>query len=167
MSLKRYLLFRKIFVIPETLEPNAPFQVTAEPQILCRTGLDPRVEYNLGDLGDPSLKLLLLALDQNPPYPEILIQSTLENSALEQMDIAVHLVLALPKNSDQLIGSLVTLYPEKRMEIAESLKELILLRKTRINALVEHGLCLGAKTDEREAIHQLIEEASAQVVHVE
>lgn len=154
-----FLLIRRIFVRQERLEPTFPFQVTTEPTTMCRTGLDPRADYSISDVGDPALKLLVLALAQNPPDPTILIQSALENGFLEPIDIAVHLVLALPKNSDQLIGILVSLYPDKRIEIAQSLYELILLRKRRINELVKEGLCFGATDEEQKAIHLMIQEA--------
>jgi len=158
-----FLLVRKFFLRQERLEPSFPYQITTEPTTLCRTGLDPRFEYSLADVGDPSIKLLLLALDQEPRDPGILIKSALENSHLEPIDIAVHLVLALPKQSDELIGILVSLYPEKRMAIARSLHELILLRKRRINKLVKEGLCFGANDQERHEIHSMIQEALDEV----
>ena len=158
-----FLLIRRLFVRQERLEPTFPYQVSTEPTMLCRTGLDPRVDYKLADVGDPTVKLLLLSLAQEPSDPGILIKSALENSHLEPIDIAVHMVLALPKHSDQLIGILVSLYPEKRMAIAESLHELILLRKRRINELVKDGLCLDANEEERAAIHLMIQEAMDKV----
>ena len=152
-----FLLGRRIFIRQERLEPSFPFQVAATTGAMCKTGLDPRIEYKVSDVGDPTIKLLLLALEQGPADPTTLIQSALENSYLQPMDIAVHLVLAVPKNSDQLIGILVSLFPEKRMDITQSLFDLILLRKRRINALVKDGLCHGANAEERADIIQMIE----------
>lgn len=154
-----FLMVRKLYVRQERLEPTFPYQVTTEPTTMCRTGLDPRVEYSVADVADSNIKLLLVALAQNPPDPTILIKTALDSARLEPIDIAVHLVLALPKHSDELIGILVSLYPEKRMDIARSLHELILLRKRRINSLVKDGLCLGASEQQQEVIHDMIQGA--------
>ena len=154
-----FLVMRKVFASNAQLPSSTPYQVTAEPQSLLRTGIDPKAEYSIADIGDSNIKILMTALGQNPNDPKFLIQTTLESARLEPMDIAVHLVLAHPKHSDALIGMLVSLYPEKRMDIAQSLYELIILGKRRINALVKEGLCLNASDDERDKIHAMIQEA--------
>lgn len=158
-----FLLTRRIFIRQERLESTTPYTVTTQQTNLCRTGLDPRTTYNLSEVGDPELKLLLLALAQQPQDPGILIRTALDSARLHPIDIAVHLVMALPKQSDQLIAELVKQYPNARMEIAHSLRELILLRKHRINDLVKEGLCAGADSQEKEQISALIEEALSTV----
>jgi len=158
-----FLLIRRLYIRQERLEPSVPYAMTSQQTTLCRTGLDPRTTYNLSDVGDPELKLLLLALAQNPGDPGILIKTALDSARLHPMDIAVHLVMALPKQADQLIAELVTQYPDSRMDIAHSLRDLILLRKHRINSLVQEGLCAGADLNEKEKIAELIQDALASV----
>ncbi|MEC8011610.1 MAG: MFS transporter [Pseudomonadota bacterium] len=158
-----FLMGRRIFAKDAAQESTVPYQVTTDQITLCRTGLDPRVEYRISDVGDPTIKLLLEALAQEPHDPTILMKSALDGSHLHPTDIAVHLVLALPKHSDALIGILVSLYPELRMEITQSLYEIIILRKHRINALVQEGLCEGATQEEREQVHDMIQDALRQV----
>lgn len=153
-----FLLMRKFFIRKERLEPNAPYQVTTQPISLGTSNLDPRVEYSLANLGDPELKLLLVALGQHPKDPSVLIKTALESSRLQPTDIAMHLVLALPKHSDELMAALVSLYPEQRLDIAASLKELFILRKQRINHLVEEGLSSGATEAEAAEIRQIIDQ---------
>lgn len=158
-----FLMGRRLFAKDAAQESTVPYQVTTDQITLCRTGLDPRVEYKISDVGDPTIKLLLEALAQEPHDPTILMKSALDGSHLHPTDIAVHLVLALPKHSDALIGILVSLYPELRMEITQSLYEIIILRKHRINALVQEGLCEGATQEEREQVHDMIQDALRQV----
>jgi MFS family permease len=154
-----FLLVRRVFIRQERLTPTFPYQISTQQTRMCRTGLDPRTQYNVADVGDPELKLLLLALAQHPSDPGILIKTALNSARLHPIDIAVHLVMALPKQSDQLIAELVRLYPQARMEIAQSLKDLILLRKHRINALVKEGLSEGATPAEKAEISTLIQSA--------
>ena len=158
-----FLLSRKLFVRRERLEPNAPYRVTTQPISLGNSELDPRVEYSLSDLGDPELKLLIVALEQRPQDPEILIKTALEGSRLQPTDIAMHLILALPKYADELMSVLVKLYPDQRLDIAKSLQELFILRKQRINNLVGEGLSQDATPAEREAIRLMIEDVSMTV----
>lgn len=158
-----FLLARKIFIRRERLEPSAPFKVTTQPISLGNSSLDPRIDYQVSDLGDPELKLLMLALEQKPEQPEILIKAALESSRLKPIDIAMHMILALPKHSQHLMKILVSIYPEDRLDIAKSLKELFTLRKEKINRHIETGLCFEASDEEKQIIHEIINDVSETV----
>lgn len=158
-----FLLARKLFIRRERLTPNAPYKVTTQPISLGNSSLDPRVDYELSELGDPELKLLLLALEQKPEKPEVLIKAALEGSRLKPTDIAMHMILALPKHSKYLMKTLVSIYPEERLDIATSLKELFILRKQTINSHIAEGLCFEASEHEKGIINDMINDVSETV----
>ena len=67
------------------------------------------------------------------------------------------MVLKLPKYAGELTEHLVTLYPEKRLEVARSLTDFFDLHKTRINYAIVGGLKTNATDKEIFEIDRLIE----------
>lgn len=159
-----FLLIRKLFIRQERLPTTYPFQVTTQQTALTHPTLDPHTLSQVSKVGDPELKLLLLALAQEPKDPGILIQAALDSARLHPIDIAIHLVTALPKQSQQLITELVRLYPEARLEIAHSLSELMTLRKSQISQLLNVGLSIGANPAECSKIEEIIQSAQAKII---
>ncbi len=158
-----FLLVRKVLVRSERLQPKMPYQINTQPTSLGSSGLDPRIDYSLAEIDDPGLKLLLIALGQQPKDVSLLIQTALESDTLKPADVAMHMVLALPKHAEELMQSVVTLYPEQRLEIAHSLHDLFVLRKQRINARIAAGLVYGATPQEVEEVRALIADVLREV----
>ena len=158
-----FLLIRRCVFYQERLAPGVPFAATSQQATLSRTGLDPRTRYNVADVGDPELKLLLLALEQNPPNPGILIRTALDSARLYPIDIALHLALALPEQCEHLLAELVNQYPEDRFEIAHSLRDVFLLRQQTVNASVQAGLCAGANPEQVYHIKKIMQQAISSV----
>ncbi|MBR9885583.1 MAG: MFS transporter [Oceanospirillales bacterium] len=151
-----FLMVRRFFIRTERLSASGPYQVTTQASSLGASAFDPRLDYSLAEINDPALKLLLVALRQHPSDPSELIHTALDSAALAPADVATQMVLALPKQSGELMKHLVKLYPEQRLEIARSLHELFALHKERINSLLEEGLLYGADDDEARAIREMV-----------
>ncbi|MEH6648679.1 MAG: MFS transporter [Motiliproteus sp.] len=162
-----FLMIRKLFVRTETLETASSYQISLQGTSVGSSVVDPQVNYNLAEIGDPELKLLLVALGQQPKDPAILIKTALEGSSLKPRDVAIHLVLALPKQSGELIQQLVQLFPESRLAIAHSLHDLFILRKERINAMVQEALITGADDVERTEIDSMIQHITQELQETE
>ncbi|MDO6561845.1 MFS transporter [Amphritea sp. 1_MG-2023] len=164
-----FLIVRKLYVRTETLESHSKYQISMQTSVGSSV-LEPQLSYNLAELGDPELKLLLVALGQQPKDPGILISTALEGSSLKPQDVAIHMVLALPKRSGELISILVQLFPDDRLVIAHSLRDLFILRKERINAMLQEALIEGADASERDEIEtmmaDIIRECDAEDVQV-
>ncbi|SER01741.1 Predicted arabinose efflux permease, MFS family [Amphritea atlantica] len=158
-----FLMIRKLFVRTETLESSSKYQVSMQGASVGSTVLEPLLNYNLAEIGDPELKLLLVALGQQPKDPAILIRTALEGSSLKPQDVAIHMVLALPKRSGELIRVLVKQFPEARLVITYSLRDLFILRKERINAMLQVALTEGADDAERTEIDSMLEHISREV----
>ncbi len=157
-----FLLARKLFVRTETLESVTPYQVTVQPTSLGTTKLSAAQltqngTYDPTAIGDPELKLLLVALAQQPKDPSILIKTALEGSSLKPSDVAITMVLTLPKQSGELMKHLVRLFPSQRLAIAHSLHDLFILRKERINAMLQDALIEGADDIQRTEIDSMIQ----------
>lgn len=152
-----FLLVRKLYIRTERLTASGPYKVTTDPTSLGATKLDPRVDYSMAQINDPSLKLLLVALRQQPEDPAELIRTALEDARLQPTDVATRMVLTLPKQSGQLMKLLVELYPEQRLAIARSLHELFALDKERINSLVLEGLLAGASEEEARTVRAIVQ----------
>ena len=112
-----FLLVRKIFVRTQTLQEAGPYQINM--QATGSSDLDLRISSKIIDIADPELKLLLVALAQQPRDPAILIKTALEGSSLQASDLAINMVLALPKQSGDLIKLLVENDPQQRREITQ------------------------------------------------
>ena len=153
-----FLLASRFFVRKEPVPSSVSFQLATQPIALGVSSIDPRFEYSPTNLVHPELKLLLLTLKDSPQEPALLIKTALVNSLLQPTDIALYLVLALPKRADELMAALVEIYPDQRLAIAKSLQELFTLRKQRINSLIEAGLCHGASDSEQATIMAMIEQ---------
>lgn len=151
-----FLLIRKLYVRTETLEASAKYQVSMQGTSVGSGVLESQLSYNLAEIGDPELKLLLVALGQYPKDPDILIRTALEGSSLKPQDVAIHMVLALPKGSGELIKRLVQLFPDDRLAIAYSLRDLFILRKERINAMLLEALVDGANDAEQTEIDSMM-----------
>jgi len=147
---------RKLYIRTERLSAAAPYRVTTQATSVSASNIDLHGEYSIGQIDDPSLKLLLIALRQQPRDPGELIRTALEDARLQPSDVATKMVLTLPKQSGQLMQLLVQLYPERRLAIARSLQELFSLRKERINSLIEEGLVAGASDAEAAAVRALV-----------
>jgi hypothetical protein len=65
--------------------------------------------------------------------------------------------VVLPKQSGELIKHLVSHYPERPLEIAHSLHDLFILRKERINAMIQEALIEGADDADRTKIDSMIQ----------
>ncbi|RTE66207.1 MFS transporter [Amphritea opalescens] len=150
-----FLIVRKLYVRTETLESHSKYQISMQNSVGTSV-LEPQLNYNLAEIGDPELKLLLVALGQQPRDPGILISTALEGSSLKPQDVAIHMVLALPKRSGELITILVQLFPDDRLAIAYSLRDLFVLRKERINAMLLDALVDGADDLERTEIDSMM-----------
>lgn len=156
-----FLLVRKIFVRTETLQEAGPYQISMQPTGSAE--LDIRHGANVTDIADPELKLLLVALAQQPKDPAILIKTALEGSSLKPSDLAINMVLALPKQSGDLIKLLVEEDPEQRLPITYSLHDLFILRKERINSMIQQALLEGATKEESDKINEMISHATQEV----
>jgi len=152
-----FLLVRKLYFRTETLETASTYKISLQGTSVGSSVLDPQVNYNLAEIGDPELKLLLVALGQQPKEPDVLIKTALEGSSLKPSDVAIHMVLALPKQSGELIKRLVRSFPDERLAIANSLHDLFILRKERINAMIQNALIEGADAVERTEIDSMIQ----------
>ncbi len=155
-----FLLFRKLFVRTETLEAVSQYQVNVQPIPTGTTDLDPMLDFKYTDIADPELKLLIAALGQNPTNPGVLFRTALEGSSLKANDVAINIILAYPKQSGDLLGELINQYPQRRLEIAYSLRDFFLLRKARINALIYEALLDGATQKETVDIERIIQESN-------
>jgi MFS family permease len=156
-----FLLVRKLFVRTETLQEAGPYQISM--QSTGSAELDLRLDANNFDLADPEIKLLLVALAQQPKDPAILIKTAMEASALQAQDIAINMVLALPKQSGELIKLLVAEDPEQRLPITYSLHDLFILRKERINSMIQEALLEGATKEEATKINEMIHHATQEI----
>jgi MFS family permease len=150
--LMAFLLIRKLFIRTERLEPTQPYQMTTNP-----ASVPPLEEFVKAEIDEPALKLLIEALKQTPKNPQALIKVTLESAKLQAEDVALQMVLKLPKYAGELTEHLVTLYPEKRLEVARSLTDFFDLHKTRINYAIVGGLKTNATDKEIFEIDRLIE----------
>ncbi|MDP7618065.1 MAG: MFS transporter [Arenicellales bacterium] len=162
-----FLLVRKFFFRTEVPEPASSLQISLQGTSIGSSVNDLKVNYNLTEIGDPELKLLLVALGQQPKDPGILITTALESSSLKPRDVAIHLVLGFPKHSGELIRHLVDSFPDDRLAIAHSLYDLLILRKERINAMLHKALTSGAQDFERNEIDSLIQRLTREVDSVE
>jgi len=151
-----FLVVRKLFVRTETLPSHSTYQAGLQGSSVGSSVMGPQLDYNLAEIRDPELKLLLVALGQQPKDPAILITTALEGSSLKARDVAIHMVLALPKRSGELIKLLVALFPDQRLAIAYSLRDLFILRKERINAMLQEALIEGADAMERTEIDSML-----------
>jgi hypothetical protein len=156
-----FLLVRKIFVRTATLQEAGPYQISM--QTTGSSELDLRMKGNITDIADPELKLLLVALAQQPKNPAILIKTALEGSSLKASDLAINMVLAMPKQSGELIKLLVEEDPEQRLSIAYSLHDLFILRKERINSMIQQALLEGADAVQSQKINQVIDHATQEI----
>ena len=147
-----FLLVRKLFIRTERLEPAMPYQITTNP-----ASIPPLEDYVASEISEPALKLLIEALKQNPRDPQRLIKITLDSAALRAEDVALQMVLKLPKHAGELTEHLVTIYPEKRLEVAKALTDFFDLHKARINYAIAEGLKTGANPEEMAQIDTLIE----------
>lgn len=152
-----FLMFRKLFVRTETLPATTPFKVNVQP-IPGASELDPMLDFKDTNTTNPELKLLIAALGQNPSDPGLLIKLALQGSALNANDVAKNIVLAYPKRSGEILRHLIEQFPKRRLEVAYSLHDLFILRKERINTLLQEALLDGASADEASAIMDLIDE---------
>lgn len=150
--LMAFLLIRKLFIRTERLEPAQPYQVTTNP-----VSLPPLEEQVAAEISEPALKLLIEALKQSPTQPQLLIKIALESANLRANEVALQMVLKLPKMSGELMQHFVTLYPEKRLEVAKALTDFFDLHKTRINYAIAEGLKTDASQAEIDEIDHLIE----------
>jgi len=156
-----FLLVRKLFVRTETLQEAGPYQISM--QSTGSAELDLRLDANNFDLADPEIKLLLVALAQQPKDPAILIKTAMEASSLQAQDIAINMVLALPKQSGELIKLLVAEDPEQRLPITYSLHDLFILRKERINSMIQEALLEGANDEDAGKINAMISHATQEI----
>ncbi|CCO45550.1 putative Permease of the major facilitator superfamily [Vibrio nigripulchritudo SOn1] len=147
-----FLLFRKLFMRTDTLESVSQYQVNVQPIPTGTAELDPMLDFKYTDIADPELKLLIAALGQNPTDPGVLFRTALEGSSLKANDVAINIALAYPKQSGELLGELINQYPQRRLEIAHSLHDFFMLKKTRINALIYKALLNGASPEESKVI---------------
>ncbi len=158
-----FLLFRKLFIRTETLETVTSYQISLQGTSVGSSVIDPQVNYNVAEIGDPELKLLLVALGQQPKDPAILIRTALEDSSLKPSDVAIHLVLSLPKHSGELIKQLVELFPDERLAVTHSLHDLFVLRKERINLMLQEALISGAPEEEQAEIDAILQNISLEL----
>ncbi len=152
LILMAFLLIRKLFIRTERLEPVQPYQVTTNP-----VSIPPLEEYVAAEIAEPALKLLIEALKQAPRNPQKLIKTALESAHLQADEVALQMVLKLPRQAGELTEHLVTLYPDKRLELAKSLTDFFDLHKARINYAIAEGLKTNASPREVKEIEQLIE----------
>lgn len=152
LLLMLFLLVRKLFLRTERLEPAQPYQFTTNP-----ASVPPLEEYVAAEIAEPALKLLIEALKQNPKDPQHLIKTALESAHLKAEEVALQMVLKLPKRAGELTEHLVTIYPENRLKVAKSLTDFFDLHKTRINYAIVGGLKTDASPQEIFEIDRLIE----------
>ncbi len=152
LVLMLFLLTRKLFIRTERLKVSKPYQMTTNP-----ASVPPLEDYVKAEIAEPALKLLIEALKQTPKNPQALIRVTLESAKLQAEDVALQMVLKLPKYAGELTEHLVTIYPEKRLEVARSLTDFFDLHKTRINYAIVGGLKTNATDKEIFEIDRLIE----------
>ena len=152
MLLMAFLLVRKLFIRTERLKPAQPYQVTTNP-----ASVPPLEEYVAAEIAEPALKLLIEALKQDPKNPRALIKTMFDSTNLRANEVALQMVLKLPKRAGELMESFVALYPEKRLEVARALTDFFDLHKTRINYAIVEGLKTDANEDECAEIDRLIE----------
>jgi len=152
LVLMAFLLVRKLFIRTERLVPTQPYQVTTNPASV------PQLEEQVAaEIAEPALKLLIEALKQSPTHPQLLIKTALESANLRANEVALQMVLKLPKKSGELVRHFVTLYPDKRLEVAKALTDFFDLHKTRINYAIAEGLKTDASQQEIDEIDRLIE----------
>ncbi|MDD1783364.1 MFS transporter [Enterovibrio sp. ZSDZ35] len=156
-----FLMVRKLFVRTETLPAATSFKVNVQP-IPGASELDPMVNFKDTEKANPELKLLIAALGLNPSNPGLLFKLALEGSSLNANDVAKNIVLAYPKRSGEMLTHLLTQFPKRRLEVAYSLHDLFILRKERINVLLESALLDGATEQERRKITELLDEITYQ-----
>lgn len=152
MILMAFLLARKLFMRTERLEPAQPYQMTTNP-----ASIPPLEEYIAAEISEPALKLLIEALKQTPKNPQKLIKTALDSAHLQAHDVALQMVLKLPKHAGELMQHLVALYPDKRLEVTRALTDFFDLHKARINYAIAEGLKTGATHAEIIEIERLIE----------
>lgn len=152
LLLMAFLLIRKLFIRTERLEPAQPYQVTTNP-----ASVPPLEEYVAAEIAEPALKLLIEALKQDPKNPRALIKTMFDSTNLRANEVALQMVLKLPKRSGELMQSFVALYPDKRIEVARALTDFFDLHKTRINYAIVEGLKTDASEEECAEIDRLIE----------
>ena len=152
LLLMAFLLVRKLFIRTERLEPAQPYQVTTNP-----ASVPPLEEYVAAEIAEPALKLLIEALKQDPKNPRVLIKTMFDSTNLRANEVALQMVLKLPKRAGELMESFVALYPDKRLEVARALTDFFDLHKTRINYAIVEGLKTDANEDECAEIDRLIE----------
>ncbi|WP_028023377.1 MFS transporter [Enterovibrio calviensis] len=151
-----FLMIRKLYVRTERMPSTNPMKVSVQP--IGSTDFDPMLDFKDTNTTNPELKLLLAALGQNPTDPGLLIKLALQGSALNANDVAKSIVLAYPKRSGEMMRHLIEQFPKRRLEVADSLHDLFILRKERINTLLQDALLDGATPDEASAIMDLIDE---------
>ncbi|HSG02843.1 MAG TPA: MFS transporter, partial [Marinobacterium sp.] len=151
LLLMAFLLVRKLFLRTERLEPAQPYQVTTNP-----VSVPPLEEYVAGEIAEPALKLLIEALKQDPKNPRVLIKTMFDSTNLRANEVALQMVLKLPKRAGELMENFVALYPERRLEVAEALTDFFDLHKTRINYAIVAGLKTDASEEEIAEIDRLI-----------
>ncbi|KXF83548.1 MFS transporter [Enterovibrio coralii] len=156
-----FLMIRKLFVRTETLPAATSFKVNVQP-IPGASELDPMVDFKDTEKANPELKLLIAALGLNPSNPGLLFKLALEGSSLNANDVAKNIVLAYPKRSGEMLRHLIAQFPKRRLEVAYSLHDLFILRKERINVLLEAALLDGATEEERAKITELLAEIAYQ-----
>lgn len=158
-----FLVIRKLYIRKERLEPSQPYQVTTQPSSLM-----PFDDFVKADINEPVLKLLILALKNEPKNIDELIQTALSSAHLNPRDVALQMVLKLPKQSGHLMRSFVSLYPEQRIGLAESVSDFFLLHKERLNEQIAEGLKFNATDEECNEIDKLInlpnDQTGAQVI---
>ncbi|NGN99395.1 MFS transporter [Grimontia sp. S25] len=152
-----FLMARKLFVRTETLPAASSFKVNVQP-MGSSSDYDPMMDFKDIDKANPELKLLIAALGQNPSDPGILIRLALQGSSLNAHDVAKNIVLAYPKKGGDMLRHLIEQFPKRRLEVAYSLHDLFILRKERINSLLQEALLDGASVEEAEKINELLDD---------
>ncbi len=131
------------------------------------TPLNPAYEYQLTDILDPEIKLLAQAISFSPEHAAEFIYTAFENNRLQPEDVAQHLVLLLPRCADTIIQALTSNYPDRRILIAQSLHDILILRKQRVNQLITDSLIAGASPQEQQSIQDIIDDAETIITQME
>ena len=160
-ALALFLIIR-IYMLKITIsQENLPYFMTIQNLRPSNINLNPSMDYSIAQINDSAFTNLVNALSRskgNSERKKVLADSLYQSGMIPEK-IVLNLVLSLPRMSDKILKSVMSLHPELRQKLAVELDDLIRLDKKRINAMLLKGLSSKASRKEKSELKKYFEKS--------
>ena len=153
-------IFIRIYVRKITIhQEGLPYHMTIQSIGPSSLNLNPAFNYSISQLNDSAFTSLVnaLTLTQNHEERKKVLEESLYQFGMQPEKIILHLILALPRMSDKILKSVISLHPELRFELMYALDDVIKMDKKRINAMLIKGLNHQSSRSDRAEIKKYFE----------